>query len=88
MDGPYVWRFQIWELLSKCSILEPSLVQVMTARQAPYCPKSVELELIESNNGQITNRTLCAKMEDGYYMKFLNDDRNNEKVHETTEGNC
>ena len=25
MDGPYVWRFKIWELLSKCSILEPSL---------------------------------------------------------------
>ena len=25
MDGPYVWRFQIWELLSKCSILKPSL---------------------------------------------------------------
>ena len=28
-SGPYVKRFQIRELLSKCSILEPSLVYVI-----------------------------------------------------------
>ena len=64
-------------------------VQVMTARPyAPYCPKSVELEFMESNNGQITRRIICAKMESGYYKEENNSGRNNKKVHETTEGIC
>ena len=32
-SGPYVKKFQIQELLSKCSILEPSLTQVTYLRQ-------------------------------------------------------
>ena len=64
-------------------------VQVMTTKPyTPFCPKSVELEIMESNSGQITRRKICAKMESGYYKETGEGGRNNAKVHETTKGIC
>ena len=65
-------------------------VQVMTNGNTAYCPKSVQLEINESNNGQITKRIICAKMESGYYRKWNSDrkGRYNDKKHVTTDGNC
>ena len=63
-------------------------VQVMTDQNRSYCPHSVKLEIIEINNQQITKRIICAEMENGYYKKWYNQGRNNDKIHETTEGNC
>ena len=64
-------------------------VQVMTAKPyTPFCPKTVELEVMKSNNGQISRRILCAKMESGYYKEEYNGGRNNTKIHKTTEGVC
>ena len=65
-------------------------VQVMTNSKVAFCPRSVEMEINQSNNGQITKRIICAKMESGYYRKW-NDDgegRYNDKKHVTTDGNC
>ena len=65
-------------------------VQVMTNSKVAFCPRSVEMEINQSNNGQITKRIICAKMEMGYYRKWNSDGegRYNGKKHETTEGNC
>ena len=65
-------------------------VQVMTDNNTPFCPRLVQLEINESNNGQITKRIICAKMEMGYYRKWNSDGegRYNDKKHETTEENC
>ena len=64
-------------------------VQVMTAKPyTPFCPKSVELEIMKINNGQTTRQIICAKMESGYYKEEYNQGRNNAKVHETTKGVC
>ena len=65
-------------------------VQVMTNSNTAFCPKSVEMEINESNNGQITKRIICAKMESGYYRKYdtKGNGRYNDKKHVTTDGNC
>ena len=60
-------------------------VQLMTSSQEYlYCPKSVQLEF-QGKDGK--KHVFCVKMS-GYYKMFKNDGRNNEKIHQTTEGEC
>ena len=60
-------------------------VQLMTSSQEyPYCPKSVQLEFQGTDSKK---HVFCVKMS-GYYKMFKNDGRNNEKIHQTTEGEC
>ena len=65
-------------------------VQVMTDNNTPFCPRLVQMEIIESNNRHITKHIICAKMENGYYKKYdtNGNGRYNDKLHETSEGNC
>ena len=59
-------------------------VQVKTDKGLDYCPKSVQLEFQSTDSKK---HVFCAKMS-GYYKMFKNDGRNNEKIHQTTEGEC
>ena len=60
-------------------------VQLMTSSQEyPYCPKLVQLEFQGTDSKK---HVFCVKMS-GYYKMFKNDGRNNEKIHQTTEGEC